>query len=333
MTWAALALIASQTASAQASIPRQATDQRSPRKLAGPSQIPNQRGLLPPRQKFDQSELLGGVQDAIKRDPWVYPIADQLRIEADGSVVATGNVLVKTINQTIRAQRFLFNPVTKIASLSGDVHYLEDGIRVDADAMAVNVDTYDFDAVGAKVVIDASRTGGTSLQAMRFSAVRARRTGKVIDAEEGVFTTCDLVVPHGDIGFSSAMLIADERLVLRNANVRRYERNVATIRHLSVPLKEKRPGGWLPAFGRTNEEGYFVKAAIGYAVAAQLPGLLRVDLMERKGIGLGFDQVYRYLGASPGAGRLVVYDLKDNNRGVHNRNIRFEHEQRVGELD
>ena len=333
MTWAALAVTASQTVILKGSIPLQVPAQRGPRKLSGPPQVPNQRGLLPPRQKFDQSELIGGVQDAIKRDPWVYPLADQLRIEADGSVSATGNVLIKTINQTIRAQRFVYNPVTRIASLSGDVHYLEDGILVDADAMAVNVDTYDFDAVASKFVIDASRTGGTSLQAMRFSSARARRTGKVIIAEDGVFTTCDLVVPHGDIGFSSAMLIADERLVLRNANVRRYERNVATIRYLSIPLKEKRPGGWLPAFGRTNEEGYFIKAAIGYAIAAQLPGLLRVDLMERKGIGLGFDQVYRFLGASPGAGRLVVYDLKDNNRGVHNRNIRFEHEQRVGSLD
>ena len=333
MTWAALAVFASQTALPQAGLQRQTPNARTPRKLSGPSQVPNQRGLLPPRQKLDQNELIGSVQDAIKRDPWVYPIADELRFEADGTIAASGNVLVKTVNQTIRAQRFNYNPRTKIASLSGDVHYLEDGIRVDADAMAVNVDTYDFDARGAKVVIDASRTGGTSLQAMRFSAARARRTGKVIDAEEGVFTTCDIVVPHGDIGFSSAMLIADERLVLRNATIRRYERRVAAIRHLSVPLKEKRPGGWLPAFGRTNEEGYFVKAAIGYAVAAQLPGLLRVDLMERKGIGLGFDQVYRYLGTSPGAGRLVLYDLQDNNRGVHNRNIRFEHEQRVGELD
>jgi len=333
VTWAALAVFASQTALPQAGLPRQTPNARSPRKLSGPTQVPNQRGLLPPRQKLDQNELIGSVQDAIKRDPWVYPIADQLRFEADGTIAASGNVLVKTVNQTIRAQRFRYDPITKIASLSGDVYYLEDGIRVDADAMAVNVDTYDFDARGAKVVIDASRTGGTSLQAMRFSALRARRTGKVIDAEDGVFTTCDIVVPHGDVGFSSAMLITDERLVLRNATIRRYERRVAAIRHLSVPLKEKRPGGWLPAFGRTNEEGYFVKAAIGYAVASQLPGLLRVDLMERKGIGLGFDQVYRYLGASPGAGRLVVYDLQDNNRGVHNRNIRFEHEQRVGELD
>ncbi|MFM2222144.1 MAG: hypothetical protein RLZZ78_401 [Armatimonadota bacterium] len=333
MTWAALAVFVSQTALPQVNLPRQAPDARSPRKLSGPNQVPSQRGLLPPRQKLGQDELIGSVQDAIKRDPWVYPIADQLRFEADGSIVASGNVLVKTVNQTIQAQRFRYDPVTKIASLSGDIHYLEDGIRIDADAMAVNVDSYDFDAREAKVVIDASRTGGTSLQAMRFSAARARRTGKVINAEDGVFTTCDIVVPHGDIGFSSAMLIADERLVLRNATIRRYERRVAAIRHLSVPLKEKRPGGWLPAFGRTNEEGYFIKAAIGYAVAAQLPGLLRVDLMERKGIGLGFDQVYRYFGASPGAGRLVVYDLQDNNRGVHNRNIRFEHEQRVGELD
>lgn len=333
MTWAALAVFASQTALPQSNLSRQLPDVRSPRKLSGPNQIPNQRGLLPPRKPLDQSDIAGSVQDAIKKDPWVYPLADQLRFEADGHIVASGNVLIKTVNQTIRAQRFTYNPTTKVASLSGDVHYFEDGIRVDADAMAVNVETYDFDALEANVVIDASRTGGTSLQAMRFSAAHAQRNGKVLQAENGVFTTCDLVVPHGDVGFSSAMLIADERLVLRDAKIRRYERSVVTIRHLSVPLKEKRPGGWLPAFGRTNEEGYFVKAAIGYAVASQLPGLLRVDLMERKGIGLGFDQVYRYLGASPGAGRLVVYDLKDNNRGVHNRNIRFEHEQRVGALD
>jgi hypothetical protein len=260
-------------------------------------------------------------------------MADQLRLDADGRVLASGNVLIKTVNQTIRADRFSYDPVTKIASLAGNVHYLEDGIRVDADAMAVNVISYDFDAVDAKVVIDASRTGGTSLQAMRFSAARARRNGKVLDAVDGIFTTCDLIVPHGDVGFSSAMLISDERLVLRDATIRRYERRVASVRHISIPLKEKRSGGWLPAFGRTNEEGYYLKAAIGYAVASQLPGLLRVDLMERKGIGLGFDQVYRYLGATPGAGRLVVYDLHDNNRGVHNQNVRFEHEQRVGEID
>ena len=124
MTWAALAVFVSQTAPPQVNLPRQAPDARSPRKLSGPNQVPNQRGLLPPRQKLGQDELVGSVQDAIKRDPWVYPIADQLRFEADGSIVASGNVLVKTVNQTIQAQRFRYDPVTKIASLSGDIHYL-----------------------------------------------------------------------------------------------------------------------------------------------------------------------------------------------------------------
>ena len=112
MTWAALAVFASQAAVPQTGLPRQAPDARSPRKLAGPLQVPNQRGLLPSRQNLDQTDVLGSVQDAIKRDPWVYPIADQLRFEANGTIVASGNVLIKTTNQTIRAQRFSYDPVT-----------------------------------------------------------------------------------------------------------------------------------------------------------------------------------------------------------------------------
>lgn len=294
---------------------------------------PNKRSLLPARTKLPFVEELKDKDKNLQRDPWVYPTAERLQVDTNGRVIATGHVFVRTSTQTIRADKVTYDPKTRIAACIGHVSYMEEGIVVEGDSVSINVDSYDFDVINGRVVVDAARTGGSALQAMRFEGVRVSKSGNVITAVDGVFTTCDLEVPHGDVRFDSCTFILDERLILRGVSIRRLRRTILRIPHLSVPLNERRQGGWLPAFGRTNEEGYFIKAAVGYALGTQLPGLIRVDLMERKGIGLGFDQVYRFSGPQTGAGRLVMYDLKDSGRGVHNQNLRFEHEQRLGEFD
>jgi hypothetical protein len=114
---------------------------------------------------------------------------------------------------------------------------------------------------------------------------------------------------------------------LRDARLRFGDRTVLGLRHLALPITD-RPlrYSYLPQFGQNQEEGYFVKFALGYALRNTLPGLGRLDLMSRKGIGLGTDNEYNF-GAAAGA--LSLYLLNDQGRGLTNFASRINHTQRI----
>ena len=101
------------------------------------------------------------------------------------------------------------------------------------------------------------------------------------------------------------------------------------IEYLSLPIRDDIQYSYLPLFGHTDEEGYFVKNALGYSLGKQFPGILRVDYMTKKGLGLGFDQGYSF--GAFAAGTLTLYELHDKSRGVNDLNGRLNHQQRIGD--
>ncbi len=306
----------------------------------GQTTAPRRPGLLPPRPGSTEGS---GLLDAIKntdnpqaRDPFVYPEADRLSWQADGTVLAQGNVVFRWRGNTLTCDSLRFRESVGWVVAEGRAVVVTSRMTVRARRLAVDTRSEDFEADDASTVVPGDLAG--MLEDLHLAGKRLVRTGSVLVAEEGFLTTCDLDLPHAQLGFSRAELRLGKRLVVRDATAYSFDKPVARIRHVAVPLEERRQSRFLPTVGRTNEEGYFLKAAIGYSLTRLMPGLLRVDLMERKGVGTGFDQVYRSASDDPAsgnlfAGRVNAYVLDDRNRGVSNVNRRIEHEQRFGAFD
>jgi hypothetical protein len=287
------------------------------------------RPRLDPRARQDARP---DPEPAAPRDRFVYPEnADIVRALADGRMVAEGNIRVRTQGNTVTCDRAIFDENRKQAIFEGRVVLTTDQQTVYAERVVLFTDTRDFEATDARTIVPPELAGQGLVEPLLLSGRSLARKGGILTARDGLLTTCDLPNPHYRIGFALATLIPRQKLVVRNATFFRYDHPLARIRRFEVPIRDEIRTTYLPLIGRTNEEGFFIKSVVGYSLSQVLPGLLRVDLMEKKGIGLGFDQAYRI--GDNAAGKAVFYRLADRNRGVENLNGHVEHEQRLGEVD
>jgi len=112
-------------------------------------------------------------------------------------------------------------------------------------------------------------------------------------AADGVFTTCDRRRPHYHIEAALIEVDPGKRLTLRKAAISYRGRKLLVLPTVVIPLDRRFPReGYRPTVGRSVEEGWYVKTAFNYTSSLRAPGLYRVDLMERKGLGLGLEQAW-----------------------------------------
>src|SRR5262249_54101893 len=99
-----------------------------------------------------------------------------------------------------------------------------------------------------------------------------------------------------------------DKMIVRHATLYALGHRLFTLPTLVIPLRERAGHQYpiVPEVGQSQAEGYYVKSAYQYALNGELPGLLKLDLMQKRGVGTGVQQAYR-LGT--GAGTLLLYGL------------------------
>ncbi len=252
--------------------------------------------------------------------------------DADQIVVLDGNVRMRYNGYLIFADHATYDTRNKIATLQSNVVVNTGRQLIYADYMRLDVRTRQFTSREGRSVVPPSLVGPNLLQPLRISGDTFGREGRNLVATGGFLTTCDFPFPHYRIGFRKATIIPNNRIVLRDATFYQYDRRILKIPYLAIPIRDQIRYSYLPQVGRTQEEGYFIKSAIGYALGALYPGIFRLDLMEKKGVGVGFDQAYQFASLAA-SGSLALYSLRDKNRGVNNLNGRLNHQQRIGTVD
>lgn len=149
--------------------------------------------------------------------------------------------------------------------------------------------------------------------------------GEDIDA-----TTCEkLEFPDYLIRAGQIKLEPGKQLTLRRATIFLFGRRIITLPTLVIPLDRRIHRFRMdhaPQVGRSQDEGFFVKAAFNYLLADRAPGVYRVDLMEKKGIGLGVEQGWFLLKS---VGAIALYTIPT---GGTNRNLsaRINNRQDIG---
>jgi len=245
-------------------------------------------------------------------------------------VTSRGNVRVETSGYIVTCQQAQWDRRRNFVTAEGSVVLTGTPYPVHADYVRINTRTREFQTRNGRTIVPAENIGSQIVQPAYISGATLDRIGNNYKATNGLLTTCDFPNPHFKIGFRQLDVIPRDRIVLRDNILYRYEREVARIKYLTFPIRDEPRFSYLPEFGRTNEEGYYVKAALGYALSQTLPGIVRVDVMQKKGIGLGFDQAYS-LGAGAAVGTLALYGLNDKSRAASSYNGRINHQQYLGD--
>jgi hypothetical protein len=150
--------------------------------------------------------------------------------------------------------------------------------------------------------------------------------------EQSRFTTCDLTRPHYHFRARSVDIYPGDRMIIRKATLFALGHRLFTLPTLVIPLRDRpyRRFPIVPEVGQNETEGYFVKAAYQYLLKNQLPGLLKLDLMQKRGVGTGVQQAYR-LGAA-GAGTFLLYNLLPKAGIAAEQSGHLQHMQQFGNI-
>lgn len=138
-------------------------------------------------------------------------------------------------------------------------------------------------------------------------------------------TTCEREHPHFEWVSKSFDAIPEKRAILRQVKLRILDHTLFTLPYLIVPLNQTYQRSQLPEVGRSVEEGFYLKYALGYVLTQSAFGNAKFDLMEKKGLGIGADQQY------PG-GSLNLYFLRDRSLNANSLTGRLNHLQQIGAL-
>jgi hypothetical protein len=280
---------------------------------------PPRPGILAPGQVAPGERNTLDVESA---DAYQY-------LEVTGVESLVGNVRLRYNGYTVSADRASYDRRRRFVTFENNVVLTTARQIVLADYVRFDTRTEEFETRGGRTVIPPDMIGQQITQAVRLSGETISREGRLLIAVNGLLTTCDFPDPHFKIGFAKATVIPNQRIALRKAVLYRYDKPVLRLEYLSLPIHEEIRYSYLPVVGRNDEEGYFVKNAVGYALGNALPGLLRVDYMTRKGTGLGFDQAYQF--GERAAGTAILYGIQGKTGRGGNTNGRVSHQQRIGD--
>lgn len=261
--------------------------------------------------------------------------ADIWRVEFDEGeatvVTATGNVKATYQNYTITSQTANIDLKSKSAVFTGSVVLTLQGQDIRGTSLSINLDTRDWSFETAEGVLS-PELFPQLIRAPVFLAGKKIIGTKdnEVTVTDGGFTTCNLDYPHYIIDAKNSTVWPERRLIVRKAAFYVNDRRIFTIPRIVVPLNQvgSHPG-LIPRIGQTAEEGFYLKAAYALTTSERNYSNIRLDLMSKKGIGVGFDDHYN-LGT--GTGSLLLYQLSDQNRNQNTMTGRWTHEHRIGSI-
>ena len=97
-----------------------------------------------------------------------------------------------------------------------------------------------------------------------------------------------------------------------------------------IPLHElKQNPNLVPRFGQSAAEGFFVKSSYAYMGTSSAAGYLLLDLMSKKGVGLGTRNTYQL---ANGGGDVELYRLSDEVTHQSTLTGRLNHRQQFGDV-
>ncbi|MBS1722235.1 MAG: hypothetical protein JSS66_04425 [Armatimonadetes bacterium] len=248
--------------------------------------------------------------------------ADKAHIVGD-LVEASGNVHATYKGYEIFADKLTGSRRTQVFQLEGDSKLIGATETVTGGIVLVDFRNDQFSFEKGTARIKPERLQGKVTGDVFVKAARGAGLSNDFTTEYGKFTTCDLLNPHYELDYDTNRIIPGKRAELRGVRLEILGHTVLKLPMLVIPLSRQAPK-YLPEFGNSVDEGYYVKTRI----TTPLPGEnfidTRVDLMSKLGAGLGFDYNYENSALS---GKLSVYSVTGGSRS---RVYSATHQQKVG---
>ncbi len=259
------------------------------------------------------------------------PCQETLEIVRTGTIEVERNRIVGESIEARWREYLLFG--TRLEGQPNEGRYrLFDGVRLQSDALQaqgttleLNVDTRRWLLRNGSAELRPQFLQDRLLESLYLRGEQLSGEGKQVEGRDLQATTCNLDEPHFCWHADEMTATQGDRAVLRNVRLEILGRTVLSLPTVVVPLREGLDESPLPDVGYTDEEGFYLRYAIGYLLARELVGSARLDLMQKRGVGLNLQQDFL-------RGDARLYYLRDLRQRTDNLTGGLTYRQNFGAL-
>jgi LPS-assembly protein len=228
-----------------------------------------------------------------ERDSAKFLEADHIEGQQDHSIVATGNVTLRQLGATIRADRVDYSGETQTAVATGGVRLERFGVTATGPRLMYNLEAETGEMQAPVFEFPKTATRPTS---SRGRAERAQfAEGQQHRLYKAEYTSCP--VPRDDWFIRVADLEIDS---LRNVGNAHHSTlfflglPILYSPYLSFPLDNKRKSGFLsPTFGTSGQSGFEAALPYYWNIAENYDDTITPKIFSKRGLQLGNE--FRYL--------------------------------------
>lgn len=253
-----------------------------------------------------------------------------LRWNPESEIVsADSGITVEYENIQVSADSMTAFLKTKTIEFAGNVKLANDKGSVYGDRLSYNIqsDNWSFNNGKSELL---PRIFNYYLSSSVFiKGDKLESSQDIISVQNGSVTTCDLEKPHYYFYVKKMVIHPGMRIIAHNAQMIVNNKRLFSIGKLIIPIK-RTDYQLIPQIGSSNDEGYYVKLSYPYTSTEQNTGILKLDLMTNKGVGLGANHSYSIKNA---AGMAALYYLNDKSINGTNITGDFRHNQYIGNVE
>ena len=257
--------------------------------------------------------------------------ADNLKIYEDNRVVGKGNVRAQYERYAITSDEAISDPGTNVATFTGNVALSGQGLSVHGKEMSLNLKTRQWRLLAAESAITPEnfKVGVLAPVFIKGKELAGTEDNR-ISVVDGSMTTCDRETPHYVLTAKEVDVYPGVKLIARRVTFYALGHKLISLPAFAIPLNYARSRtNLIPQVGQTAAEGFFIKSAYNYMATKSNTGLLRLDLMSKKGVGEGIEHTYRF---GTAVGSITAYHLFDRTLNADSVTGRIAHKQTLGNV-
>lgn len=260
------------------------------------------RPLLPVSAAAGATRTAEALGNTPAGRPRVVLQADRIQyLENENRLFAEGQVRLWYGSVTLTAQ-------TMEADLAEHWVHAEHQVVLSETGREVKVEQMDYDLVGHSAHAKSLRL---VMPPWYYCGTEVEKQGeKRVRIWHPRFTTCNARYPHYSMTASRVELVLGESLAAYNVTFYVGAVPLFYIPYFWRSLNDHRPPFSIRV-GYNDYSGFFAKLRYNYQWPGSNEGGLLLDLMEKKGYGLGLDQNYVFSGLGQGKGSLSLFGVHD----------------------
>jgi LPS-assembly protein len=180
---------------------------------------------------------------------------------------------------------------TNVFTLTNKVRIIGTDTVITGEKITVDFNNRSYRSINAESQLTPQLVKGKLKDNLYVRGEESFGTARETHTHNGGLTTCNLEHPHYEVEAVDTNVRTGRRAIFRKARLRAFGKTILNIPFLSVPLDD-RTYRYLPDFGQSRDEGYYVKSRYGIPLRGDNNFDARVDYMSKLGSGLGGDYVY-----------------------------------------